>query len=45
MADGGPEVFAELEVCAELEALELALCDREPFLRVAQFWQVVARRV
>jgi S-adenosylmethionine-dependent methyltransferase len=29
---------------AELEALELALCDREPYLRVARFWQVVARR-
>jgi S-adenosylmethionine-dependent methyltransferase len=29
---------------AELEALELALCDREPYLRVARFWQLVARR-
>lgn len=29
---------------ADLEALELALCDREPFLEVARFWQLVARR-
>jgi len=29
---------------AELEALELALCDREPYLQVARFWQLVARR-
>ena len=29
---------------AELEALELALCDREPYLRVARFWQLVSRR-
>ncbi|MEN0128899.1 MAG: methyltransferase domain-containing protein [Brevundimonas sp.] len=29
---------------AELEALELRLCDREPFLRTARIWQVVARR-
>jgi S-adenosylmethionine-dependent methyltransferase len=35
----------EPEFYAELEALELALCDLEPFLRVARFWQVVARRV
>lgn len=29
---------------AELEALELALCDREPFVRTARMWQLVARR-
>ena len=34
----------EPEFFAELEALELALCDREPYLRLARFWQVVARR-
>lgn len=30
---------------ADLEALELALCDREPFLRTARMWQLVARRL
>ncbi|WP_456786034.1 class I SAM-dependent methyltransferase [Cellulomonas sp. P5_C5] len=29
---------------AELEALELTLCDREPFVRTARMWQLVARR-
>ena len=29
---------------ADLERLELALCDREPFWRAGQFWQLVARR-
>lgn len=29
---------------AELERLELALCDREPFLRSGMVWQLVARR-
>lgn len=29
---------------AELERLELALCDREPFKRTAQFWQLVGER-
>ena len=29
---------------ADLEALELALCDREPFVRTARLWQLVARR-
>jgi S-adenosylmethionine-dependent methyltransferase len=24
--------------------VELALCDREPFLRVGMFWQLVAQR-
>ncbi|MEV5569984.1 methyltransferase domain-containing protein [Spirillospora sp. NPDC052269] len=33
-------VFAE-----RLERLELALCDREPYLRTARFWHLVARRV
>ena len=28
---------------AALEALELALCDREPYLRTARFWQLVGR--
>ncbi|WP_026416685.1 methyltransferase [Actinomadura oligospora] len=28
-----------------LERLELALCDREPYLRTARFWHLVARRV
>lgn len=29
---------------ADLERLELALCDREPYVRTARMWQVVARR-
>lgn len=29
---------------ARLLELELALCDREPFLRVGGMWQVVAER-
>lgn len=29
---------------ADLEQLELALCDREPFLRTARMWQLIARR-
>lgn len=29
---------------AALEALELALCDREPFVRLGGVWQVVAER-
>jgi len=29
---------------ADLERLELALCDREPFLRIGMFWQLVAQR-
>jgi len=29
---------------ADLERLELALCDREPYLRIGMFWQLVARR-
>lgn len=28
---------------ADLERLELALCDREPFWRIGAFWQLVAR--
>ncbi|MCN0176808.1 methyltransferase domain-containing protein [Salinispora arenicola] len=30
---------------ADLERLELALCDREPYLRMARFWQLLATRV
>jgi S-adenosylmethionine-dependent methyltransferase len=29
---------------AELERLELALCDREPFTRTGLFWQLLAER-
>jgi len=29
---------------ADLEELELAVCDREPFLRTARMWQLIARR-
>ncbi|MBI4939868.1 MAG: methyltransferase domain-containing protein [Actinobacteria bacterium] len=29
---------------ADLERLELALCDREPYVRTARMWQLVARR-
>lgn len=29
---------------ADLEQLELALCAREPFLRTARMWQLIARR-
>ena len=32
------------EFYAELERLELALHDREPYLRTARIWQLVARR-
>jgi S-adenosylmethionine-dependent methyltransferase len=35
---------SEPEFYAALESLELALCDREPFIRTARIWQVVARR-
>lgn len=28
----------------DLEALELALCDRDPYRRIGVFWQLVARR-
>lgn len=28
----------------QLERLELQLCDREPYLRIARFWQLIARR-
>ena len=34
----------EPDFYADLEALELELCDREPYLRVARLWQVVAHR-
>ena len=30
---------------ADLERLELALCDREPFLRIGMFWQLVGQRL
>ena len=29
---------------AALETLELTLCDREPYVRTARMWQLVARR-
>lgn len=29
---------------AQLETLELTLCDREPYVRTARIWQLVARR-
>lgn len=29
---------------ADLERLELALCDREPYLRLGAFWQLIARK-
>ncbi|WP_154402558.1 hypothetical protein [Nocardioides speluncae] len=29
---------------ADLERLELALCDREPYSRIGAFWQLVARK-
>jgi S-adenosylmethionine-dependent methyltransferase len=32
------------EFYADLERLELALCDREPFKRVGMIWQLVARK-
>lgn len=35
---------AEPAFYAQLESLELALCDREPYVRTARFWQLVARR-
>lgn len=34
----------EPEFYGELERLELALCDQEPYLRTARIWQLVARR-
>lgn len=30
---------------ADLEQLELALCDREPFIRTARMWQLVGRKL
>lgn len=36
---------SEPEFYADLERLELALCDREPFVRTARMWQLVGRRV
>ena len=30
---------------ADLLRLELAVCDREPYLRMGMFWQVVARKI
>ena len=32
------------EFYADLEALELTLCDQEPYVRTARIWQLVARR-
>ncbi|KQR17298.1 methyltransferase domain-containing protein [Cellulomonas sp. Leaf334] len=34
----------EPDFYAQLETLELALCDREPYVRTARIWQLVARR-
>lgn len=34
-----------VSVFDDLLRLELALCDREPFNRIGQFWQVVATRI
>ncbi len=34
----------ESDFYRDLEALELALCDREPYVRTARFWQLVARK-
>lgn len=34
----------DAEFYRELEQLELALCDQEPYLRTARLWQLVARR-
>jgi S-adenosylmethionine-dependent methyltransferase len=34
----------DAEYFSELERLELALCDREPFKRMGQFWQLVGER-
>ncbi|MFC5176355.1 methyltransferase domain-containing protein [Nocardioides taihuensis] len=42
LADDGPK--HDPAYFAELERLELALCDREPFLRTGMVWQLVAQR-
>ena len=34
----------ELAFWTELERLELTLCDREPWVRIGRFWQLVAGR-
>jgi S-adenosylmethionine-dependent methyltransferase len=34
----------DAEYYADLERLELQLCDREPFRRIGTFWQLVAQR-
>jgi S-adenosylmethionine-dependent methyltransferase len=34
----------DAEFYEDLLRLELALCDREPYNRIGQFWQIVARR-
>ena len=36
---------AEPAFYAQLRDLELRLCEREPFLRTARFWQLAARRL
>ena len=42
LADNAPKY--DPAYFADLERLELVLCDREPFNRLGQFWQVIARR-
>lgn len=41
---GDNDLKSDAAFAADLERLELKLCDREPYLRVAKFWQLVARR-
>ncbi|MBA3417205.1 MAG: methyltransferase domain-containing protein [Geodermatophilaceae bacterium] len=38
------ELKADPEFYARLEQLELAVCDREPFVHTARMWQLVAAR-
>ncbi len=43
LPDSAPK--AEPAFFADLLRLELAVCDREPYLRTGMFWQVVGRKI
>jgi S-adenosylmethionine-dependent methyltransferase len=43
LPDSAPK--ADPAFFADLLRLELAVCDREPYLRTGLFWQVVARKI
>lgn len=43
IGDDGPK--SDRQFFTDLERLEIELCDREPFLRLGRFWQLIVRRV